>query len=128
MADFFDIDAAFELNAIGDINIVTDLDAIRQSIRSILLTVAGFKPGVGYINEKMGINVMSYQFAPMTLFAAQSLSDNINRQLTIFEPRISIRNVNVNANLKENSFEVDITYSVEGSRQPITFRTIINQI
>jgi len=128
MADFYDIDSTMQLNALGDIAVLSDGDAIRQSIRSIIISVTGFRPGVGVANEKYGVNINKYQFAPLTQFTAQSLSEAINRQLTIFEPRITLQNVHVNSNTIEKTFEIEVTYSIEGSTEKLTFRTVINQL
>jgi len=97
MADFYDIDASFELNALGDINILEDQSALQQAIKSILYTDTGLRPGAGIQNQNYGVGINSYLFAPLTQFTAQSFSDAIYRHLTIFEPRINLENVSVTA-------------------------------
>lgn len=128
MADFYDIDATFELNALGDIAVLTNQKAIEQSIKSIIFTRTGFRPGIGVLVEKYGLNIEAYQFAPVNKFSAQSLSEAINRHLTIFEPRITLDNVHVHANVNDTSFEITIKYKIEGSSRSLTFRTVINQL
>lgn len=128
MADFYDIDETFSLNAQGDINILTDQSAIVQSIKNIIFMTTGFRPGIGVSNEKYGANVEQYLFAPMTQFSAQSMSDSLYRHLTIFEPRIGIDGVHVSANIPEARFEIEINYTIDGSTDKLTFRTVINQL
>jgi phage baseplate assembly protein W len=128
LADFYDIGRTFELNAKGDIAVLEDKEAIKQSIYSIILTATGYRPGVGFQTENYGVGVEKYVFAQMTHFTAQSFSDSIYRHLTIFEPRISIDNVNINANTQEKKYEVEIFYTIEGSSEKQTFRTFINQL
>lgn len=128
MPYFYDIDRSFTLDAKGDISLATDNTALQQSIRNIILTPRAFKCGFGEINKIFGVGVNRYVFAPLTSFVAQSLGEDVFRQLRMFEPRIEIDNINVNINLDNRSFEIDVLYRILPITQQFTFRTVINQI
>jgi phage baseplate assembly protein W len=128
MAEFYDIDLNFNVNAKGDIALVEDNDAILQSIRSIILTPRGFKTGTGDINRIFGVGIKSYLFAPLTEFTARSLGENIVRNLTMFEPRIDVENVFVQVNRDTRAFEIEVNYVLAKTDEEFTFRTIINQL
>jgi phage baseplate assembly protein W len=128
MAQFFDIDSTFSLNARGDIEIKEDDAAIKQAIQSIINTPTGFRSGTGFKNVSYGVGIKKYVFAQMTNFTSQSLADSLERHLTIFEPRINIIEINVIGKVEEKRYDVEIIYSLEGSSEELTFRTIINQI
>ena len=128
MANFYDISLDFDLDAKGDISLATDDAALKQSIRSIIFTPRSFKCGFGEINRIFGIGMNRYVFAPLTQFVAQSLGEDIYRQLTVFEPRIDIVNINTATNLTDRCFEIDITYTARPLNQQFSFKTVINQI
>jgi phage baseplate assembly protein W len=128
MAEFYDIDDTFSLNAKGDINMKADGDAIRQSIRHIILSQTGVKPGFGQVNVNFGVGTNSFLFAPLTAFTAKVFADTIYAQLVTFEPRINVELVNVQSKIADRAFEVEIRYSVDKASEIQVFRTIINQI
>jgi phage baseplate assembly protein W len=129
MAEFYDINRDFTLNAKGDIDILDNNLAIRQSIESIILTATGAKVGFGPVNTVYGVGVNNYMFAPMTQFAAQSLGESIYRHLTIFESRIDIKNINVTAVTQDKSFFIKLEYSLVGSAEKTqVYKTIIRQL
>jgi len=128
MADFYDIDNSFVLDARGDIALKTDGDAISQSIRHIILSQPGVKPGFGTVNLNFGVGVNSFLFAPLTSFTAKVFAETILRQLSIFESRIKIKNVDVQAVVSKRLFEITVTYTALKASDVQVFRTIINQI
>ena len=128
MPYFYDIDRNFTLSAKGDISLATDNSALQQSIRNIILTPRSFKCGFGEVNTIFGVGINRYVFAPLTSFVAQSLGEDVFRQLRLFEPRIEIDNINVEVNLDNRSFEIDILYRILPIVQQFSFRTVINQI
>ena len=128
MADFYDIDNTFTLDSRGDIALKSDDDAIRQSIRHIILSSTGVKPGFGPVNVNFGVGVNNFLFAPLTSFTAKVLAEKILRQLSTFETRINIELVDVVSNIEDKAFEVEVRYSVNKASEIQIFRTVINQI
>jgi len=128
MADFYDIDFSFALDAKGDIKMVSDSDAIKQSITSIIYTALGSRAGVGFINTQYGLGINRYLFSNMTQYTAQKLSENIHRQVTTFEPRVKITNVHVNADLTERKYDITMIYSFKETTKQETFNLVIRQL
>lgn len=128
MAEFYDIDLSFDVNAKGDISLVEDNDCIKQSIQNIILTPRGSKTGTGEINAIFGVGIKSYIFAPLTEFAGRSLGESVLRNLTIFEPRIQVQDVFVDVNRESRTFEVEVNYVLAKTDEEFSYRTIINQL
>jgi len=128
MADFYDIDATFDLDAKGDIKMLTDAEAIKQSIYNIIKTPLGFRVGGGTENIQYGLGLNKYLFAPLTQFTAQKLSENIYRKLNAFEPRINIINVHVNVQLTKRQYDITIVYSYKESTQREEFKLTVRQL
>ena len=128
MADFYDIDLNFDLDSKGDIKILVDEDAIKQSINTIIKTALGFRAGVGNENVQFGIGINRYLFQQMTQYTGQKLAENIFRQLSVFESRIIVNNVHVDVNLSEQQYDITILYSLKETLQQETFKTVIKQL
>ena len=128
MADFYDIDFSFGLDAKGDIKMVSDADAIKQSVESTIYTALGSRAGVGFVNTQYGLGINRYLFTNMTQYTAQKLSENIHRQLTTFEPRIKLTNVHVNADLAEQQYDITIIFSYKETTKQETFNLVIRQL
>jgi len=128
MAEFYDISLDFSIDSTGDIKMVEDNDAIVQSLRNIIETSTGFKPGTGDVVEIFGVGLNDYLFAPLTSFTGRSIGDALKRNIDIFEPRVSVENISINVNTLAKRFEIEISYSVVKSGRTFTFKTVINQI
>jgi len=128
LADFYDIDLNFDLDSKGDIKILVDEDAIKQSINTIIKTALGFRAGVGNENVQFGIGINRYLFQQMTQYTGQKLAENIFRQLSVFESRIIVNNVHVDVNLSEQQYDITILYSLKETLQQETFKTVIKQL
>jgi phage baseplate assembly protein W len=128
MAEFYDIDFSFSLNANGDIKLVEDNSAILQSMKNIILTPIGQKSGSGDINTIFGVGTKQYIFAPLTLFTARSLGESILRNLTMFEPRISINDIQVDIDEQKRLFEINIFYVIEKTDEEFSYQTSVRQL
>lgn len=110
MGDVYaDIDFSFELNSTGDLKMVTNADAILQSIKMILFTRIGLRPGTD--NENFGTNTQSFIFAPVTKNTASSLGENILLALRIYEPRINVVNIDISM-VDDKEYDINIEYEI----------------
>ena len=104
MASYKDIDFSFSKNSFtGDLNTVNDVNAIKQSVKNIILTLRGEKS-------------FSYNFgaAVQRLLFEQSTENNvavateIQNSLSQYEPRIDV--VEVNFTGVNEEFRLNIVY------------------
>jgi phage baseplate assembly protein W len=128
MANHYDISLDFSLDSKGDISLVEDEKAINQAIRNIIISTSGSKVGLGPINQYYGVGVKGYLFQPLTQFMAESLGGNILRQLTMFEPRIKVTNVNTDVYREKKMIDITVYYYIIKTSKETKFNTIINQL
>ena len=127
MGTFNDISATFEIDAKGSLKIVENADAIRQSIKNILLTSTGSRPGTK--QDDFGTNLRKFAFAPLTQFSGQRLANEVLRNLEKYESRIEIEKVRVDVDNDEKRFDFAVYYSVKSAKGQIEeFRMVVNQM
>ena len=111
---FKDIGVGFLLNAFTkDAAVVKNENAIKQSIKNLVLTQKGEK----LFQPEIGSGVYELLFEPMDPFTADSIRDEIINTLGQYEPRITILEVDVEPNEDTNTFDVTVEYRIVG--QPI---------
>jgi phage baseplate assembly protein W len=128
MADFYDISLDFSLDSTGDIKLVEDNTAIVQSIKNIIFTSVGGKHGTGSISENFGVGLKDYLFASLTAFEGRSLGEAIDAQVSIYEPRIYVQNIQIGIDTTARRFDIQLDYVLKSSGKQFTFRTALNQI
>ena len=99
----------------NDVNILKDVDAVKRSVRNIVLYNFGEKK----FNPLFGGNVTSKLFESLDPMTAQSLKDLISRSIVQNEPRAFLNDVRVRPNIDTNAFDVSITFTVKNDPQPI---------
>jgi phage baseplate assembly protein W len=106
---YADLPMAFQKHpGTGDIRPLKDIEAVKQSVKNLILTNFGDRP----FNPNIGSNVTSYLFEPVSAFTVQGLRANIERTLKEQEPRINGVSVQVYDNSDENAYEIHLQYNV----------------
>jgi|LauGreDrversion2_6_1035139.scaffolds.fasta_scaffold05162_2 phage baseplate assembly protein W len=95
-------------NEIIDLKVDYDLNAIKNSIRNMLLTNRGEK----LLNPYFGMGLANFVFDQVTQSTAKAIGDAILSNITTFEPRVQLNKVNVIANEDDNSYTINIILSV----------------
>ena len=111
---FKDVGMSFLLSVFTkDAAVVKNENAIKQSIKNLVLTQKGEK----LFQPEIGSGVYELLFEPMDPFTADSIRDEIINTLGQYEPRITILEVDVEPNEDTNTFDVTVEYRIVG--QPI---------
>lgn len=92
----------------NDLLVVKNEDAIKQSIKALLLTNRGER----LFNSKIGTNLREILFEPLDFASASSVKDEIFRCLSNFEPRITIQTLEVIPNDREDGYDVILIYGI----------------
>ena len=104
-----DIALSFEKNAATkDVIIKKDIDAVKQSVRNLILTNHYERP----FHPEIGSGINNLLFEPLDPITANSLSRVIGEVITNFEPRAQLISVDARPNLDSNSYEVTIEFRV----------------
>ncbi len=108
---FRDIDIAFARNPLTDsLNVQKNDNAIKQSIRNLILT----SPGEKLFQPDVGSQTVSLLFEQMDPFTAEVLRDEIINTVDQYEPRVLLENVLVKPLASNNKFNVEISYRIVG--------------
>lgn len=99
----------------NDIIPLTDIDAVKNAIKNLVLTNFGeklFKPRVGG-------NVTSFLFENVDIFTAISIKDEIRDVITKFEPRVDKKTltIQVDDESDRNAYNVNVGFKIIGAPQ-----------
>ena len=106
---YTDLDLFFSKKATSkDISKVTDIQAVKRSIRNLVLTNHYEKP----FHPEIGSGVRGILFEPMTPLTAHILTRVIEDVIENFEPRARLISVRASPNLDRNEYECTIEFYV----------------
>ncbi len=118
---FKDISAIFEVNPLNDDLIaLRNANAIARSIRNIIFTARGDKP----FNPFFGSRVSELLFDPMDQITTLALKTEIEETIKNFEPRVDLKEVQVDPLYDANEYNVVINFEnkgIEVEPQQLTF-------
>ena len=99
---FKDISATFKINPINDdlIGLKNENKLLASSIRNLILTVPGEKP----FNPQIGCRVSVLLFENFDSLTANSIKREIEYTVDRYEPRVKLREVEVEADLDSHEF------------------------
>ena len=112
---FKDISATFQTNPLNDDLIaIKNETAIARSLRNIVFTL----PGEKFFNQSFGSRITESLFENIDEITAAVIGDEISESINIYEPRVSLDDVNVYPDYENNGFDVIIIYDIVGSEVP----------
>lgn len=94
----------------NDVDLLEDLDSIRQSIRTIVLTKIGTR--TRYQNPLFGSGVADLLFEKINVFTLSRVDEEISLAISNWEPRVSVLAVDVDINPDRNELTVQINFRV----------------
>ena len=104
-----DISLSFERNlATQDIIQKTDIEAVKQSVKNLILTNHYERP----FHPEIGSSVRSILFEPINPITASVLTRLIGEVIANFEPRARLVGVDARPNFDDNAYEVTISFYV----------------
>jgi len=118
---FKDISAVFQVNPLNDdLIILKNANAISRSVRNLVSTVPGDKP----FNPFLGSRVTEMLFDPMDSITTNAIKSEIEETIRNFEPRVELKEVQVNPDYERNQYDVVINYliiGIEADPQQLSF-------
>ena len=104
-----DLDLFFNRKSVSkDIAKLTDIAAVKRSIRNLVLTNHYEKP----FHPEIGSGVRDMLFEPMSALTAHVLTRKIEDVIENFEPRAKVIGVLAQPNLDRNEYRVTINFFV----------------
>jgi phage baseplate assembly protein W len=113
---YADLDLNLEIDESGDIKPLLDLDAVKASVRNLILTNFGERP----FRPNIGSNVRALLFEPADVFTIYALREAIRTVLLRYEPRVDSITVQVRDDSDENRYVATVGFRV------ISFNEIVD--
>lgn len=107
----FDVKAGTTGRLVGDLYVLTDADAVKTSIRNLVLT----DPNERFFRPNLGGGIKRSLFSNITPNTEEIIRTQIKHTIQNFEKRANLIQVLVNAVPDENRYDVSVTFSVINS-------------
>ena len=104
-----------------DVNILTDILAVKRSVRNLILLNHYEKP----FHPEIGSGVRGILFEPMTPITAYILSKKVEEVIENFEPRVKLVGVRAIPDLDRNAYEVTIEFYVLNAPTELAELTVL---
>ena len=119
---YSDLDLFFSAKSVSkDISKVTDIQAVKRSVRNLVLTNHYEKP----FHPEIGSGVRDILFEPMTPITANILARKVQDVIENFEPRAKLIGVRAQPNLDRNEYEVTIEFYVVNTPTELVDLTVM---
>ena len=120
-----DLDLFFSRkNGTNDIEKITDIEAVKRSIRNLVLTNFYEKP----FHPEIGSGVRDMLFENMSTMTAIILARKIEDVIENFEPRVRLISVRADPNLDRNEYEVTIEFFVVNTPTELVDMTVFLEV
>jgi phage baseplate assembly protein W len=123
--DYSDLDLDFIPHpTTGDILRKTGQDAIKRSVRNLILTnyyEKPFRPGIGS-------NAVKLLFENATPFTTTFLKDAIMEVIRNYEPRVGVVEVDVIFDPDNNGYDVKLQYVILNRNEPVVTTIFLERI
>ena len=92
----------------NDLAALYDGDAITQSLYNIFNT----QPGQKLLNPEFGLDLNGFIFNRATVRSGYALGVLLTKQIPELEPRVNVKNIDVVVDTEDQSYIVDIYYTI----------------
>jgi len=103
-----DLDLFFSKKSNKDVNKVTDIEAVKRSVRNLVLLNSYEKP----FHPEIAGDVRALLFENMTPLTSAVIARKIQDVIENFEPRARLTGVNVVPNFDRNAYDVTVYFYV----------------
>ena len=125
MRQYRDLDLFFaKKQGSDDISKITDIEAVKRSIRNLVLLNYYEKP----FNPEIGSDVRDLLFENMSPLTSVVLARAIDDVIENFEPRARLINVRALPNLDRNEYEVSIEFFVVNTPTELVDMTVFLEV
>ena len=120
-----DLDLFFSRkNGTNDIEKITDIEAVKRSVRNLVLTNFYEKP----FHPEIGSGIRDMLFENMTPITAVVLARKVEDVIENFEPRARLISVRSLPNLDRNEYEVTIEFFVVNTPTELVDMTVFLEV
>lgn len=121
---FTDLDFNFMVHPrTGDVSTRSDEEAVKQSIRNLILTKNYERP----FRSNIGCQVNRLLFEPMSPLLSTMIERSIADAINNFEPRAVLMDVSVAFSPENNDAYITITFKLINTQTPIAINLILER-
>jgi phage baseplate assembly protein W len=108
---FKDISMTFQISPLnGDLVAIKNETAIARSIRNLVFTIVGERP-----YSDIGSDVKKLLFSNIDDITTNILRETITEVIKLYEPRVSLDNVNIEPDYDNYNYNITISYTIIGN-------------
>ena len=123
--DFKDLDLNFNIHPVRkDISKSIGPMAVVNSIKNLILTNHYERP----FQPDIGSNVRRLLFENLDNITATTIKDEIERTIVNYEPRATVKTINVTADYDKNGFKVYLEFFIVNQTAPIIINFLLERI
>ena len=122
---FSDLNLDFQQNtATKDIQKITDVEAVKRSVRNLINTNHYEKP----FRPEVGSNLRAMLFELISPQMNHAISKEIDLLIRNYEPRCRLVEVSSNPAIDKNAYEVTISFYVVNHPEPVTVESFLERV
>ena len=118
---YTDLDLFFGIKTNNDVNKVTDIQAVKRSIRNLVLLNAYEKP----FHPEIAGGVREMLFELMSPMSAQIIARKVELVIRNFEPRARLVGVRATPNLDRNAYELTVEFYIVNAPTELVDLTVM---
>lgn len=123
--DFSDLDLDFMPHpTTGDVMKKTGIDAIKRSVRNLILTNFYDRPFRSYI----GSGALKLLYENMNPITANFLNNAIREVVENYEPRVRVDNVIVDFDYDNNGYNASLYFTILNRNEPVVINLFLERI
>jgi phage baseplate assembly protein W len=120
-----DISLTFARNVVtSDVVTVSDADAIKRSLKLLLLSRTGETP----FFPEFGSRIYTMLFEPLDPITTLLLQHEIEAAVAAYEPRVRILQLSVVPSLDEQGYDVNFYFTIVNQVAPITLTLYLSRL
>ena len=120
-----DLNLDFQINsATKDIQKITDIEAVKRSVRNLINLNHYEKP----FHPEIGSNLRAMLFENMTPQMNQLISKQIEQIITNYEPRARLVEVRTLPQIDRNAYAVTINFQVVNQPEPVVVEALLERL
>mgnify|MGYP001170961456 FL=1 len=122
---YSDLNLNFTKNpATKDVARLTDVEAVKRSVRNLILTNRFERP----FHPEIGSSIRDLLFELITPLNAVLLQDRVEEVIENFEPRANVQQVIVQDEIDQNRYRVTISFYVNNMPEPVTITEFLQRL
>jgi phage baseplate assembly protein W len=106
-----------------DVSVRSDEEAIKQSIRNLLLTRNFERP----FRSQIGSPILNLLFEPVSTLTTAMMKRIIENTIENFEPRVDLLDVVVKFNDEQNSAIIGIVFRIKNTQTPVSVNIVLER-